>query len=197
MRKLLIKTTIISSILLAGCSAENRISLKDIDVLPDVSMPGVYRIPIQQGNLITQEMINELKPGMTRRQVRFLLGTPLLVDTFHENRWDYLYSNRPGSTSASTEIEQKRLRLDFKNGRLHKILGDMYPQGEALAKATKAESRERTIVVPADAPRYNEETGLFESLLKKVIGSDEPVAQTTRPKKSTSNNEQTEEKSNP
>lgn len=197
MRKLLIKTTIISSILLAGCSAENRISLKDIDILPDVSIPGIYRIPIQQGNLITQEMINELKPGMTKRQVRFLLGTPLLVDTFHENRWDYLYSNRPGSTSTSAEVEQKRLRLYFNSGRLQKILGDMYPQGETLAKATKAESRERTIVVPADAPRYDEETGLFESLVKKVLGKKDPIAQKSRQIEPSSNNEQTEEKSNP
>jgi len=177
MRKLLINSAIISSIALSGCSAENRIAMPDVS-LPDLSIPGVYRIPIQQGNLITQEMVNELKPGMTKRQVRFLLGTPLLVDTFHENRWDYLYTHKRGSKSllGDAETEQKRLQLHFSNDRLGKIIGDMYPQGEELAKATKEKSRERTITVPADAPRYNDDTGLFEGIWNKVTGKKEPVA---------------------
>lgn len=50
-----------------------------------------YKLEVQQGNYITEDMIAKLKPGMTRSQVRFLLGTPLLVDPFHADRWDYLY----------------------------------------------------------------------------------------------------------
>ena len=57
-----------------------------------LKFPGVYRITIQQGNVITQEMIDQLKPGMTKRQVRFVLGTPLIDDPFVVDRWDYHYS---------------------------------------------------------------------------------------------------------
>ena len=64
--------------------------------LAGCSFPGVYKIDIQQGNVVTQDMIDQLRPGMTRRQVRFIMGNPLLVDTFHANRWDYLYSLQPG-----------------------------------------------------------------------------------------------------
>src|SRR5690606_17744119 len=59
------------------------------------SFPGVYKIDIQQGNVVTQDMINQLRPGMTRRQVRFIMGNPMITDTFHPNRWDYLYSIQP------------------------------------------------------------------------------------------------------
>jgi outer membrane protein assembly factor BamE len=54
--------------------------------------PGVYRLAVQQGNIITQDMIDQLKPGMTKRQVRFVLGTPLIDDPFKLDRWDYYYS---------------------------------------------------------------------------------------------------------
>ncbi len=57
-----------------------------------LKFPGVYKIVIQQGNVITQDMIDELEPGMTRRQVRFVLGTPLIDDPFADDRWDYFYS---------------------------------------------------------------------------------------------------------
>jgi outer membrane protein assembly factor BamE len=176
MRKLLINISTIASLVLAGCSSsgENRIadSLPDVD-LPDMQIPGIYRIPIRQGNLITQEMVNELKPGMTKQQVRYLLGTPLLIDTFDEDRWEYLYSNRPGSKSITVETEQQKLRLVFQQDRLFKISGDMYPQGEELAKITKEENRERTIVVPPDAPRDTDKVGIFERVLNKATGYEE------------------------
>ncbi|RMG27455.1 MAG: outer membrane protein assembly factor BamE, partial [Gammaproteobacteria bacterium] len=59
-------------------------------------LPFVYRIDIQQGNVVTQEQIDQLRPGMTREQVRYLLGTPLVQDTFHPERWDYVYYFKPG-----------------------------------------------------------------------------------------------------
>ncbi|BFM12812.1 hypothetical protein R50072_29650 [Simiduia litorea] len=54
--------------------------------------PGVYRIYVQQGNIVTDEMVNQLAAGMTKRQVRFVLGTPLIEDTFHAERWDYIWT---------------------------------------------------------------------------------------------------------
>jgi outer membrane protein assembly factor BamE len=58
-----------------------------------------YKIDIQQGNVLTQEMVAQLKPGQTREQVRFILGTPLLADIFHQQRWDYVYRYHNGQTA--------------------------------------------------------------------------------------------------
>jgi outer membrane protein assembly factor BamE len=192
MRKLLINISIIASLGLAGCSSNfNKVANSVSDTVSEINMPnwdipGVYRIPIQQGNLITQEMVNELKPGMTKQQVRYLLGTPLLIDTFQEDRWEYLYTNRPGSKRANVEIERERLELLFKNGRLQKISGDMYPQGEELAKITKEESRERTIVIPPDAPRNEDDISFIEAILDKATGKskDDPVIKNEAPEES-------------
>ena len=157
--------------ILAGCATgtDDRVT----GLLPMDKLPGIYRIPIRQGNLITQEMVNELKPGMTKQQVRYLLGTPLLIDTFNEDRWEYLYTNRPGSRSISTDTEQQKLELLFRQGRLFKITGDLYPQGEELARITKEKNRERTIVIPPDAPRDQEKVGIFERTLNRVTGYEE------------------------
>ena len=71
----------------------NLISCSSIDLIPSIptSLPDVYKIDIQQGNEITSEMLMLLKPEMSKAQVRFVLGTPLIQDTFHEERWDYIY----------------------------------------------------------------------------------------------------------
>ena len=58
-----------------------------------IRIPFVYRIDIYQGNIFSQEMVDQLKPGMTKRQVAFIMGTPLVEDAFHSDRWDYVYSN--------------------------------------------------------------------------------------------------------
>ena len=65
-------------------------------------LPGSYRIDIPQGNLVTEEKVSAIEKGMNRRQVQRLLGSPLLVDTFNQNRWDYFYSV---DTKAGTTIE--------------------------------------------------------------------------------------------
>ena len=79
------------SLTLAGCG--------------NFGFPGVYQIDVEQGNIVTPEMVEQLKPGMTRRQVRFVMGTPLIEDTFNENRWDYRYINRNGNkTLAESQL---------------------------------------------------------------------------------------------
>ena len=55
------------------------------------SIPQVYKLTVQQGNIVTQEMVDELKVGMTKRQVAYVMGTPLIRSPFQQNRWDYLY----------------------------------------------------------------------------------------------------------
>ncbi|MDH3533117.1 MAG: outer membrane protein assembly factor BamE [Gammaproteobacteria bacterium] len=61
----------------------------------------VYRASISQGNLIEQEDLDQLELGMTRNQVRFLLGTPMIDDPFHKNRWDYIYYLKVGRKDAT------------------------------------------------------------------------------------------------
>ena len=81
-----------------------------------------YRIDIQQGNVVTAEQLAQLRQGMTREQVRFLLGTPLLTDPFHDAQWDYVFSLRDGKTG---EVRQRRLTLWFgKDGKLERHEAD-------------------------------------------------------------------------
>jgi len=88
-----------------------------------VGFPGVYKLDIEQGNIVTQEMADQLKPGMTRRQVRFILGTPLVEDTFNPDRWDYLYVKRNGMKVLS----ESRLTVEFEEDSLVRLSGDLVP----------------------------------------------------------------------
>lgn len=78
----------------------------------------VYKAEIQQGNVVTQEMIDKLKPGMSRSQVRFVLGTPLVSDPFHQDRWDYYYYLRKMNEDVG---EAQRLTVFFDNDVLQKV----------------------------------------------------------------------------
>jgi len=79
-----------------------------------------YKIDIQQGNVVTEEMVEKLRPGMTRSQVRFVLGSPLITDVFHNNRWDYVYSMAPSGRLS----EKHRLSIFFEGDLLTHIEGD-------------------------------------------------------------------------
>lgn len=81
----------------------------------------VYKVEVQQGNVITQEMIDKLKPGMSRSQVRFVLGTPPVTDIFHPNRWDYYYYYRRVNETTG---ETRRLTVFFKNDTLESVRSD-------------------------------------------------------------------------
>ncbi len=79
------------------------LTLAGLFALAGCSFPGVYKLDIQQGNVVTQDMIDQLKPGMTRRQVRFIMGNALITDTFHPNRLDYIYTLQPGGGQRQQE----------------------------------------------------------------------------------------------
>ena len=82
-----------------------------------------YRIDVQQGNVLNQDMVAQLKPGQTRDQVRFLLGTPLIADIFHQQRWDYVYRYRDGRTG---NVESRKFAVFFDTeGRLERVDGDV------------------------------------------------------------------------
>jgi len=77
----------------------------------------VYRVDVQQGNTLELEQVNQLEQGMSREQVAFLLGTPLVRDPFHPDRWDYVYSFKPGGG----KLKSRHLTLYFENDTLANV----------------------------------------------------------------------------
>jgi outer membrane protein assembly factor BamE len=88
-----------------------------------MDFPGVYKIGIPQGNIITQDMVDQLRPGMTKRQVIFVMGTPLVRDPYFQDRWDYIYSFQPGGGVRG----QERVSVFFQNDSLVSFSGDFVP----------------------------------------------------------------------
>ena len=86
-------------------------------------IPGItpYKMDIQQGNFVSQEMIAQLRTGMSREQVRYLLGTPLVADIFHADRWDYVYWRE----APDGKREERKVALFFADNRLERIAGDV------------------------------------------------------------------------
>jgi outer membrane protein assembly factor BamE len=97
----------------------------------------VHKMEIQQGNYVTQEMVSQLRPGMTKDQVRFVLGTPLMADIFHENRWDYVFRRQPQN---SNRLEERRLSVFFEDGKLTRVAGDVVPSADTAAKTSDSET---------------------------------------------------------
>jgi outer membrane protein assembly factor BamE len=97
----------------------------------------VYKIDVQQGNLVTQDLVDKLKPGMSKAEVKQLLGTPLLNDVFHRDEWDYYFSNARGGKAAS---QPSRLTLRFKDEKLASFDG-AGRSGRAAADSPSSMSR--------------------------------------------------------
>ncbi len=102
-----------------------------------------YKLDVQQGNVVSSKMLLQLRPGMTKSQVRFIMGTPLIQDSFHGNRWDYVYQMREGGKVT----EQRRVILDFENELLKSVRGDVIPAGSDPAKSDESSSKTGTRVV--------------------------------------------------
>ncbi|MRT01569.1 outer membrane protein assembly factor BamE [Ralstonia pickettii] len=111
---LLVGAVLAASALLAGCGTYDSTTRKIANAITP------YRIDIVQGNFVSREQAAQLKEGMTRDQVRFVLGTPLLTDMFHANRWDYIFSFKRGNTSV---VQERRLTVWFDGDRLAKWVG--------------------------------------------------------------------------
>ena len=109
------RLAIILSIFLMSCGFQSSV--------PDL-LPKVYKMDIKQGNEIDSEMLLELKPGMTKSQVRFVLGTPLIQDSFHKQRWDYLYVKREDGKL----LEKRHVILNFEEDLLKNITGEVISQ---------------------------------------------------------------------
>jgi len=121
---------------------------------PDIaSMLSPYRIDVRQGNYVDQEMVAKLRPGMTRDQVRFVLGTPLVADMFHADRWDYVYRFQPGRG----EVQLRRLVVFFVDDKLARVGGDVVAEtaetAAAAAAAATSNQSARVIEVPGSAKK--------------------------------------------
>lgn len=117
---------------LALCVAALLPACKSPEMVPKIPGLQPYRITIQQGNNLSQEMVSQLKLGMTREQVRFVLGTPLLMDVFHADRWDYVYYRQ----SPDGKREQRNLSVVFEKDKLARVLGDLVPPEGAAVQST-------------------------------------------------------------
>jgi len=87
-----------------------------------------YKVEVRQGNFIDEKMVSRLKLDMTRDQVRFAMGTPLIIDPFHPNRWDYVYLDG----KAGDVKRVKGVTLEFDEDRLVRISGDVVPNGQGV-----------------------------------------------------------------
>lgn len=125
----------------AGCSSFNRPSMPDFS-----SWVSPYRIDVRQGNYLSQEMVSQLKKGMTKDQVRYALGTPLLKDMFHANRWDYVYTFATGKGDK----EERKVTVFFDaDGRLLSVAGDVVPMSDKEGGTVTAQ---KLIEIPGSAP---------------------------------------------
>jgi outer membrane protein assembly factor BamE len=122
------------------------------------NLPFVYKMTVQQGNIITEPMVNRIELGMNREQVRYVLGTPLLTDMFHTNRWDYIYTIRRGHKP----METKRLTLWFENDQLVNIEGFAEPAPDP----TLAAQEEETMIV--EVPDWKDNRGIINRALNAV-----------------------------
>lgn len=129
---------LISAIALSACS-KVRLPSKD-------HVPFVYRIDVQQGNVITQEMLAQLELGMDKKKVEFIMGSPIITDTFHSNRWDYIYTY----TKGHSRTEQRRVTLFFRDELLAKVEGDVVAASGAIV--TEQRRMDSVDVPPAEDP---------------------------------------------
>ncbi|RLA18408.1 MAG: outer membrane protein assembly factor BamE [Gammaproteobacteria bacterium] len=164
MRKLLISITYFATMFLAGCS-----------------LPHLYKVDVKQGNVVTQNMIDQLQPGMNKRQVRYLLGTPMLTDVFHQERWDYIYTDQPGGLPRL----QKRIALFFKDEQLAGMQGDFKPE---MIDPNGISKKSTTVLVP----KREKEQSLYQKFLSLIgLGDETPEQKSTD--NSTADSSQSEE----
>jgi outer membrane protein assembly factor BamE len=139
-----------------------------------------YKLDVQQGNVVTSKMLLQLRPGMTQSQVRFIMGTPLIQDSFHGKRWDYVYLMRENGKIT----EQRRVILDFENDVLKTVRGDVIPSAADASKSNEVADNSGTRVINPSAK--SEDKSLFSTLKfweKEPAANPAPQAKAEEPTK--------------
>jgi outer membrane protein assembly factor BamE len=142
------------------------------------SLPSIkpYKMPIQQGNVVTSKMMMQLKPGMTKTQVRFVMGTPLITDSFHKDQWDYFYQMEKDGAI----IEKRRVILMFEKDLLAKVKGDVVP-----ASTIRNEDRQEIAPIKNNEAKQNpaqKEKSMLDRL-KFWEDDEKPIEKAMPPKK--------------
>jgi len=115
MKNVTLTAVLLSALLLSACSS---------NYVPALVKP--YRPDIQQGNVVIESTLSQVKPGMTQEQVKFILGSPLLVDPFHPNRWDYVFRYQKGDGA----VETSRITINFKDNLYTDYTGTPMPDSK-------------------------------------------------------------------
>ena len=139
MRKLMLSLGLLSAVQMSCSTVLNH-------------LPYVYTVDVNQGNMIDQSMVDQLRPNMTKRQVLFIMGSPMLVDFFHQDRWDYVYWSKKGDSDP----EQKNISIYFETDQIKAIQGDFRPNAVPVLKP----SDDRMV----DVPKRDLEKTLFETV---------------------------------
>lgn len=127
-----------------------------------------YKMDIQQGNYVTSKMMMQLRPDMTKSQVRFIMGTPLIADSFHADRWDYLYRMVKGGKI----LEQRHVIMEFENDRLKRVRGDVIPASPGDAAPTETADKMQPKSITPNKPK---EKGLLDKLKFWKDDEEEPA----------------------
>lgn len=120
MKKIII-TLVFTVFILSGCGR--------------LGFPGVHKIPIEQGNILSSDQIEQLKPGMNKSQVEYVLGTPLIKDSFDTNRWDYQYRLYKDGKLA----DKYKLSVYFANNKMTNYVTDVKNRSADLSKNRQSE----------------------------------------------------------
>jgi outer membrane protein assembly factor BamE len=142
------------AMLVAGCAGTWK------TYMPDIQQFGVYKLDINQGNYLTADMVEKLRVGQPRQQVRQVLGTPLVTSAFHDNRWDYVYQY----TRSGKRVEQRTFTVFFVDDKLARWEGDELPVSAAQLNRVAAD---RTLAPEPSA----DDQGYFGRLLDILKGN--------------------------
>jgi len=148
-------------LLLTGCAGTDTI----LPAIPRPGVPFVHKIDIQQGNVVTQEMVAQLRLGMNPKKVRYVMGSPIIQDTFHAKRWDYIYTYHVGGGGTERRLVTVLFNED---GKLIGLEGDVKA---ALGRLEVDRHQDTSVEVPDDY-----DPGLFSKLKDSMpfTGDDEP-----------------------
>jgi len=151
MKKLLILIVCIPGVFVTACS----------NYIP------AYKIDVQQGNILNQEDVDQVKIGMNKRKIQYILGSPAIIDPFHANRWDYSYIFKPGRG----EIEKKNITLYFEKDLLVTTEGSMSPNPNPAYDVSQYKKQ----VIMVVNPPIKERPGWLKRIWYSFFGSDEDL----------------------